>query len=276
MLVHLPSPSRPTTSLKALVCHSLATCSGQQADQELCTAACRHLAHIFLSFRRERERQQGDSGISHCFITKCRKQVFAAMQGCDNQWSFEPPVWLRAFCITARSGRREEGRSSVLYFFEKWHLPGKCWLQYWEILWKQRLLFQVGTDHIDPGVQQVPDRYPQQLSGWTFIWTAPKILPCAYGVQFTQHMDEIKLWERTSTWDSWKRRTAVARILAGPKLCCLNKIFDCEMLCLCWVVENWNRIQDTPSYTSSSQTNGQCRSTPSIDTQISPIWSERK
>ena len=133
MLVHLPSPSRPTTSLIALVCHRLAACSGQQADQELCTVPCKHLAHIFLSFSKESEREQDDSGISHGFITKCRKQVFAAMQGCDNQWSFESPVWLRGFHITARSGRRE-GRSSVLYLFEKRHLPGTCCLQYWEIL----------------------------------------------------------------------------------------------------------------------------------------------
>lgn len=111
MLVHLPSPTTPTTSFIALAYHRLSACFGQQADQEPCTAACRHLARIFLSFSRESEREQGDSRISHDFITKCRKQGFAVMRGYDNQWSFESPVWIRAFHITAKSERREEGRS---------------------------------------------------------------------------------------------------------------------------------------------------------------------
>lgn len=126
---------------------------------------CMQASCICLSFHRASKREQGDSGIPHGFITKHRKQVFAAMQRYNNQWFFESPVWLRAFHITAKSGRKGAGRSQVLHLFEKWHLPGTCCLHYLEILWKQRLLFQVGTDHIDAGVQQVPDRSPQQLSG---------------------------------------------------------------------------------------------------------------
>lgn len=143
------------------------------------------------------------------------------------------------------------------------------------MLWKQKRLFQVGRGNIGPEVQ--PDRYPQELLVWTFTWNAPKMPLCAFGVQFTQHKDKIKFWERASALDSWKHRNAAAGIPAGQKtstqravLCCLNKIFDHEIPSLCWVAEDWNGCEQAPSQMNSSQTYGQGRSMSPIDTQFLP------
>lgn len=107
MWVHLPSPSRPTTSI-ALVCHSLAACSGQQADQEPCSAACRHLASASVSIGQVKENRviQGfpmalSPSIGNRFLQQCK--------GTITNGSLNPQCGLELFISQQSQEGKEQG-----------------------------------------------------------------------------------------------------------------------------------------------------------------------